>query len=121
MLPIKLQYIWLKGLQRRRLKYEKFTDGRRRQTSSDVNSSLYFLDLSYVWYYCLTYVHAISLFPALYQNDFTYYRYNCYVCKTCLLTARDEMNNLYRGPCIDASYQASVHLAKGASEEKIKI
>ena len=39
MLPIKFQYIWLKGLQRRRLKYEKFTDGRRRQTSSDVNSS----------------------------------------------------------------------------------
>jgi hypothetical protein len=25
----------------------------------------------------------------------------------------DEMNNLYRGPAIDASYQVSVHLAKG--------
>jgi hypothetical protein len=25
---------------------------------------------------------------------------------------RDEMSSLYRGPSIDASYQASVHLAK---------
>ena len=30
----------------------------------------------------------------------------------CLLTDRDEMNNLYTGPAIDASYQVSVHLAK---------
>jgi hypothetical protein len=29
-----------------------------------------------------------------------------------LLTDRDEMNNLYRGHYIDASYQVSVHLAK---------
>jgi hypothetical protein len=28
-----------------------------------------------------------------------------------LLTDRDEMSNLYRGPSIDASYQVSVHLA----------
>jgi hypothetical protein len=25
---------------------------------------------------------------------------------------QDEISNLYRGPSIDASYQASVHLAK---------
>ena len=30
----------------------------------------------------------------------------------CLLTNRDEMSNLHRGPSIDASYQVSVHLAK---------
>ena len=30
----------------------------------------------------------------------------------CLLTDRDEMINLYRGPSIDASHQALVHLAK---------
>ena len=30
----------------------------------------------------------------------------------CLLTDRDEMSNLYRGPSIDASYQALVHFAK---------
>jgi hypothetical protein len=32
--------------------------------------------------------------------------------RPCLLTDRDEMSNLYRGPSIDASYQVSVHLAK---------
>ena len=31
----------------------------------------------------------------------------------CLLMDRDEMNNFYRGHDIDASYQVSVHLAKG--------
>ena len=31
---------------------------------------------------------------------------------TCLLTDRDEMSNLYRGPYIAATYQVSVHLAK---------
>jgi hypothetical protein len=31
----------------------------------------------------------------------------------CLLMDRDGMSNLYRGPSIDASYQVSVHLAKG--------
>ena len=29
----------------------------------------------------------------------------------CLLTDQYEMNNLYRGPSINASYQISVHLA----------
>ena len=28
-----------------------------------------------------------------------------------MLTDRDEMSNVYRGPSIDASYQVSVHLA----------
>ena len=31
---------------------------------------------------------------------------------SCLLTHRDAMCYLYRGPSIDASYQVSVHLAK---------
>jgi hypothetical protein len=35
---------------------------------------------------------------------------NC-LWRPCLLTDRDEMSNLYRGPSIDASYQVSVHLA----------
>ena len=30
----------------------------------------------------------------------------------CLLTDRDEMINVYRGPSIDAAYQVSVHLTK---------
>jgi hypothetical protein len=32
--------------------------------------------------------------------------------RSCLLTDREEMSNLHRGPSIDASYQVSVHLAK---------
>jgi hypothetical protein len=32
--------------------------------------------------------------------------------RPCLLTDRNEMSNLYRGPSKDASYQVSVHLAK---------
>jgi hypothetical protein len=44
---------------------------------------------------------------------------NC-LWRPCLLTDRAKMCKLYRGPSIDASYQVSVHLAKGVSEEKIK-
>jgi len=36
---------------------------------------------------------------------------NC-LWRPCLLTDRDEMSNLYKGPAIDASYQVSVHLTK---------
>ena len=36
---------------------------------------------------------------------------NC-LWRPCLLTNRNEMCNLHRGPSIDASYQVSVHLAK---------
>jgi hypothetical protein len=38
----------------------------------------------------------------------------------CLITDRDEMNKLYRGPYIDASYQVSVHLAKGFQRRRLK-
>ena len=38
----------------------------------------------------------------------------------CLLTDRDEMSNLYRGPAIDASYQVSVHLAKRFQRKRLK-
>ena len=32
----------------------------------------------------------------------------------------DKMSNLYRGPSIDASYQVSVHLAKGFQRRRLK-
>ena len=32
--------------------------------------------------------------------------------RPCLITDRDEMSNLYRGPSIDVSFQVSVHFAK---------
>jgi hypothetical protein len=33
---------------------------------------------------------------------------------------QDEMNNLYREPDIDASYQVSVHWAKGFQRRRLK-
>ena len=38
----------------------------------------------------------------------------------CLLTDRDEMSTLYRGPAIDASYQVLVHLAKWFQRRRLK-
>ena len=37
-----------------------------------------------------------------------------------MLTDRHEISNLYRGPSIDASYQVSVHLAKGFQRRRLK-
>jgi hypothetical protein len=37
-----------------------------------------------------------------------------------LLADRDEMSNLERGLSIDASYQASVHLAEGFQRRRLK-
>ena len=37
----------------------------------------------------------------------------------CLLTDRDKMSYLHRGPSIDASYQVQVHLAKRFQRRKI--
>jgi hypothetical protein len=45
---------------------------------------------------------------------------NC-LWRPCLLMDRDEMSYIYSEPSIDASYQVSVHLAEGVSEEKIKM
>jgi hypothetical protein len=40
--------------------------------------------------------------------------------RSCLLTDRDEMCNLYRGPSIDASYQVSLHLAELFQRRRLK-
>jgi hypothetical protein len=40
--------------------------------------------------------------------------------RPCLLTERDEICDLYRGPSIDAPYQVSVHLAKGFQRRILK-
>ena len=39
--------------------------------------------------------------------------------RPCLLTDRNEISNLYRGPSIDASYQVSVHLPSGFRGEDL--
>ena len=56
------------------------------------------------------------IWPSGFREDF-FYRNQPIRNKNCLwqpwlLTDRDEMSNLYRGPSIDASYQGSVHLVK---------
>jgi hypothetical protein len=33
---------------------------------------------------------------------------------------RDKITNVYRGPCIDASYQVSVHMAEGFQRRRLK-
>ena len=43
---------------------------------------------------------------------------NC-LWRPCLLTDRDELSNLYRGPSKDASYQVTVHLAKRFQRRRI--
>ena len=43
-----------------------------------------------------------------------------YLWRPCLLTDRDEMCNLYRGPSTDSSYQVSVHLAEGFQRRRLK-
>jgi hypothetical protein len=40
--------------------------------------------------------------------------------RPCLLTDRDEMSNLYRGPSMDVSYQVSFHLAKQFQRRRLK-
>ena len=37
-----------------------------------------------------------------------------------LLTDRDKMSNLYRGPSIYASYQVSVHMVEGFQRRRLK-
>ena len=38
----------------------------------------------------------------------------------CLLMDQNKMNNHYKGPSIDASYQVSVHLAEGFQRRRLK-
>jgi hypothetical protein len=44
---------------------------------------------------------------------------NC-LWRPCLVMDRNKRSNLYRGPSIDASYQASVHLAEGFQRRRLK-
>ena len=44
---------------------------------------------------------------------------NC-LWQPCLLTDRNEMSILYRGPSIEACYQVSAHLARGFQRKRLK-
>ena len=43
-----------------------------------------------------------------------------YLLRSCLLTGRVEMSNLYRGPAIDTPYQVSIHLATRFQRRRFK-
>jgi hypothetical protein len=55
-------------------------------------------------------VHLVKRFQRRFFRNQPIRNKNC-LWWPCLLTDRDEMSNLYRGPSIDAYYQVSVHLA----------
>ena len=40
--------------------------------------------------------------------------------RPCLLTDRDKMSNVYRGPSIDAPYQVSVQLVEGFRRRRLE-
>jgi hypothetical protein len=70
-------------------------------------------------------IFKLELSPFPQKNSFflrkrTIINMNC-LWQPCLLMDRDEMSILYREPSIDASYQVSVYLAEGVSEEEIKM
>jgi hypothetical protein len=57
-----------------------------------------------------SFVHAVSvgnIFLEINQSE-----KNHFLWRSCLLTDRDKMCILHKGPSIDASYQVSIHLAE---------
>ena len=68
--------------------------------------------------------HQISVHSGKAVSEKKIFRYlpirnkNC-LWQPCLLTDRNYMSNLYRGPSIDVSYQVSVHLAKRFQSRKL--
>ena len=62
--------------------------------------------------WCQVSVHLVKWFQRRrYFRNRPIWNKNC-LWQPCLLTNRDEISNLYRGPTIDASYQVSVHSVK---------
>ena len=67
---------------------------------------------------------VISLLTVYFNGEFFFRNEpirnkNC-LWQPCLLTDRDEISNLHRGPSIDASYQVSVQLAKRFRRRRLK-
>ena len=56
-------------------------------------------------------VHLVKRFQRRFFRNQPIRNKNC-LWWPCLITDRNKMSNLYRGPSKDASYQVSVHLAK---------
>ena len=123
MLPTKFRFIWLLGFRGEVF----FSNPPTRNNclwwpcllmNQDKMSTLYrepFIDASYQ-----VSVHLAKRFQRIrFFRNRTIRNKNC-LWWPCLLMDRDEMNTLYRGPFIDASYQVSVHLAKRFQRRRLK-
>ena len=59
------------------------------------------------------------IWPSVFFRNWPIRNKNC-LWRPCLLTDQDKMCNRYREPSIDASYQVSIHLAKGFQRRRLK-
>ena len=121
MLPTKCRFIWLLGF-----RDDFFLEITRKNnclwwpcllTDRNEMSNLYrgpYIDASYQVLVHASYqilVHLAKLFQRRLLRNRPIRNKNC-LWWPCLLTDRNEMSNLYRGPAIDAFYHVLVHLAK---------
>jgi hypothetical protein len=110
MLLAKFHIVWPSGFRNRPIRNKNclrrpclLTD-QNRMSNSDTGPSI---DASYH-----VSVHLAKLFQSRrFFRNWPIRNKNC-LWWPCLLTDRDKISNLYRGPSIDASYHVSVHLAK---------
>ena len=123
MLPTKFKFIWQSGF--RGEDFQKSTNQKQElpvvsmfDNESGQNVQSYrgpSIDASYqVSVYLTKWIQRRRFFRnRLIRNK------NC-LWRPYLLTNRDEMSNLYRGPSIDASYLVSVHMAEGFQRRRLK-
>ena len=69
--------------------------------------------------YYLILVNLAKQFQRRFFRNRPFRNKNC-LWRSCLLTNRDEISNLYGGPSIDPSYQVLVHLAKRFQRRRFK-
>ena len=123
MLPTKFRFIWLSGFRGEDLKKKMANQKQELPVAAmfvnrlGQNSNLY----KRTFHRCFlpsfgSFGHAVS--EEIFRNR-PIRNKNC-LWWPCLLMDQDRMNNLYRGPPIDASYQVSVHLAKRFQRRRFK-
>ena len=116
MIPIKFQLIWLSGLRGEDF-FQKSTNQKQElpMAAMFVNGSVRNVE-SQQRTFQTCFLPSFGSFGQTVSEEKNFKNRpirnkNC-LQRPCLSTDRDEINNHYRGPYIDASYQVSVHLAK---------